>query len=344
MILNRKSLTTALSILVCVLLAAAILKWSDSYRAEREAQQALESAQAVEEAAAPAAVYTRLTYYNGSTTLDFVQEEGVWYWTADHSFPLDDTNLRRILDRMEALESLETMEAPEDLEEYDLGAAPAATLTASGETEQLSLVFGKEREDGNRYALRNGDSSIIHILPDDLLEPMSVPIYDMMVLPRLPAPEAQRIDFIRIYGQTGEDGSYATYTILTAQRPDMQEGQTLTPGDVTWRSNGANVTDDPDVQALLADLAALSIDKCMNYNPSAEAVTLCGFDAPTAILEVDFLTEGGAEQSLQLTVGSPVPDGSGHYVRCGTEDPTVYRLPETALDALLRIAQSSLEG
>jgi len=177
-----------------------------------------------------------------------------------------------------------------------------------------------------------------------LLEPMSVPIYDMMVLPQVPAMDAGRIDFIRVYGQTTEDGSFATYTILTAQRPQAAEGETLTADDVTWRSNGANVTDDPTVRALLGNLTTLTIDKCLDYNPSADAVTHCGFDAPAAILEVDFRSEGGAEQTLKLTIGNELPDGSGRYVRYGDEDPTLYRLADATLEALLSIAAEGLEG
>ena len=171
-----------------------------------------------------------------------------------------------------------------------------------------------------------------------------VPIYDMMILPQVPTMDVTRLDFIRIYGKTMEDGSYETYTILTSQHPQLNEGQTLTAADITWRSNGANVTDDPTVQELLSNLTTLSIDKCLDYHPSEDAVTHCGFDAPTAILEVDFHSEGGAEQSLKLTIGNTLPDGSGRYVRYGEEDPTLYRLSTATLDALLQIAAKGLES
>lgn len=343
MILNRKRLTTVLGILTCVLLVMALLKWSNNYRAKREAEQALAAGQVTEDVI-PVSLYNKLSYYNGSTTLDFVLEDGRWFWTADRDFPLNDATIQTILAQLENLQPLQTMEAPEDLEEYDLGAAPAATLTASGDTVSLSLVFGKETDGGSRYVLKGGDDSTIYIMPATLLEPMSVPIYDMMILPQVPTMDVTRLDFIRIYGKTMEDGTYETYTILTSQHPQLNEGQTLTAADITWRSNGANVTDDPTVQELLANLTTLSIDKCLDYHPSEDAVTHCGFDAPTAILEVDFHSEGGAEQSLKLTIGNTLPDGSGRYVRYGEEDPTLYRLSTATLDALLQIAAKGLES
>lgn len=343
MILNRKHLTTLLGILTCVLLVMALLKWSNHYRAKREAEQALAAGQVTEDVI-PVSLYNKLSYYNGSTTLDFVLKDGRWYWTADHDFPLNDAIIQTILAQLGNLQPLQTMDTPADLEEYDLGTNPSATLLASGDTVSLSLVFGKETDGGNRYVLKDGDDSVVYIMPGTLLEPMSVPIYDMMILPQVPSMDATRLDFIRIYGKTMEDGTYETYTILTAQHPQLNEGETLAAADVTWRSNGANVTDDPNVQELLANLTTLSIDKCLDYNPSEDAVTHCGFDAPTAILEVDFHSGGGAEQSLKLTIGNTVPDGSGRYVRYGENDPTLYRLSNTTLDALLRISAEGLES
>ena len=342
MILNRRRLTTLLGFLTCVLLVLALLKWSNNYRAKLQAEQVLAAGQVTEESI-PASLYNKLTYYNGSTTLDFVLEDGRWFWTADHEFPLNDSTIQAILAQIENLQPLQTMEAPADLEEYDLGSTPAATLTASGETVSLSLIFGKETDGGSRYVLKDGDDSTIYIMPNTLLEPMSVPIYDMMILPQVPKMTAARLDFIRIYGKTTEDGTYETYTILTAQRPELEEG-TLAAGDITWRSNGANVTDNPTVQELLSNLTTLSIEKCLNYHPSEEAVIHCGFDVPTAILEVDFRSEGGAEQNLKLTIGNTLPDGSGRYVRYGEEDPSLYRLSNATLDALLRIAAEGLES
>ena len=343
MILNRKRLTTLLGIVLCVALAAALLKWSGHYRAKLAAEAAAPGEEAAE--ASPAASYNALTYYNGSTTLDFVlNEAGKWVWTADPSFPLDDSTIQAILALLENLQPLQTMEAPEELEEYDLGASPAATLKASGEAGSLSLIFGKETDGGGRFVLKDEDDSTIYIMSPALLEPMSVPIYDMMVLPKVPELAATRLDFIRVYGQATGDGAYATYTILTAQRPEVAEGETLEAADVTWRFNGANVTNDPTVQALLESLTTLTIDKCVDYNPSADAAAHCGFDAPVATLEVDFQSEGGAGQTLKLTIGNQLPDGSGRYVRYGDEDPTLYRLTTAALDPLLRIAQEGLEA
>ena len=341
MILNRKFLVSVLSVIVGILLIGAILKWSSNYRANREEVAAPSENPEVQESILPE--YNKLTYYNGSTTLDFVlTEAGTWAWTADQDFPLNDSVIETIFSLLKTLDTVQTMPAPEDLEEYGLSSTPSATLTASGEHTSLTLTIGKETEDGGRYAFKNGNETTLYLMPSALLKAMSIPIYDMMILPEIPDLLPSRMDFIRIYGNCKEDGSSETYTIITAQRPQTEE--TLTDEDITWRSNGANVTDDPAVQTLLNNLTTLTIDQCLDYYPSEEAAALCGFTNPTAKLEVDFHTEGGAEQSLTLTIGNQLPDGSGRYVRYGDEDPTLYRLSSDTLDALLRIATEGLEG
>ena len=102
-----------------------------------------------------------------------------------------------------------------------------------------------------------------------------------------------------------------------------------------------HVTDVPLVQSLLEDVTALTITKCVDFDPSAEAASICGFDAPAATLNVTYATEGGAQQQLHITVGSRLPDGSGRYIRQG-DDTTLFFLPTELLDPLMRIAAEGL--
>ena len=175
MILNRKRLVSILGVITCILLVAAILKWSSNYRANREEPVTPSDDPAVEESVLPE--YNKLTYYNGSTTLDFVlSEDGTWTWTADQDFPLNDSVVQTIFGLLENLNTVQTMPAPENLEEYGLSSTPSATLTASGEHATLTLTFGKDTEEGGRYAFKNGDETTVYLIPSALLEAMSIPV------------------------------------------------------------------------------------------------------------------------------------------------------------------------
>ena len=76
--------------------------------------------------------------------------------------------------------------------------------------------------------------------------------------------------------------------------------------------------------------------------PSAEAETICGFDAPT-MLYVAYVTEEGENAMLEMQIGAPLPDGSGRYVRLAGSS-TIYDLPTATLDPLMHISVLGLDG
>ncbi len=168
----------------------------------------------------------------------------------------------------------------------------------------------------------------MYIYDGALVEKMAVPIYSMMELPVLPALTGKTLVSIIFDGEVP--------TVLTAQRAEGSD-------EATWRSGGANVTDAPAVQGLLGELEMLTLTRCVDYQPTDEAVSLCGFDAPAAQMEAVYSTEGGAEQTFFLTVGAQSLDGSGRYIRLGG-DPTIYEATADSLTHLLAIAAGGLEG
>ena len=203
-----------------------------------------------------------------------------------------------------------------------------STVTDAGGA-TTTLTFGKTTTDGTSYyALKNGDESTVYIYDGALVEKMAIPIYSMMELPVLPALTGKTLVSITFDGEVP--------TVLTAQRAEGSD-------EATWRSGGANVTDAPAVQGLLGELEMLTLTRCVDYQPTDKAVSLCGFDAPAAQMEAVYSTEGGAEQTFFLTVGAQSLDGSGRYIRLGG-DPTIYEATADSLTHLLAIAAGGLEG
>ena len=278
-----------------------------------------------------------LTYFNGETTLSFERDEnGIWHWTADRALPLDDSVILDILDHLSAWNPQQTLTGAEALENSGIS-EPTGSITATTVSGSYTkLVFGKTTTDGSSdYVRLNDDESTVYIIDGALSALMDIPVYDMCRLPSLPVLDESRIRSIVIRGAAQQDGSAGPVTSLTAQHGD--------DGYTTWRFEGANVSDLPEVRALLEDLTALTFEKCIDYNPSAEAAAVCGFDAPAAILQISYLTESGSEQSLELTVGNRVPDQSGRYTRMGS-DSSLYLLETDLLDPLMSIAANGLDG
>ena len=280
--------------------------------------------------------FNALTYFNGETTLSFERDEnGTWRWTADRDLPLDDSVVVDILEQLSAWNPQQTLTDADALENSGVS-EPTGSITATTVSgSYTTLVFGKTTDDGNSdYVRLNDDESTVYIIDGALSDLMDIPVYDMCRLPSLPVLEESRIRSIVIRGAAQGEDSAGIVTSLSAQQND---------GYTSWRFEGANVSDLPEIRALLEDMTALTFKKCIDYNPSAEAASICGFDAPAAILQISYVTESGTEQSLELTVGNRLPDQSGRYTRMGTE-PTLYLLATDLLDPLMTIAANGLSG
>lgn len=328
---------TILSTILLILVAAVLIVLGIRYRESRAPQV---EGTAVDPAASTVkkqTEYTALSYKTEQFTLSFSRDSlGTWRWDGNEDFPLDDTIVKEILGQLTAWKPQQTLTDAEALESSGVANA-TRTLTAVTETGGLTtLDFGRATTDGNSYYVRlNGDETTVYIIADTLYKLMDTPVFDMCRLPQLPALTEAAISSIAISSIAEEDGQMAPFTVLSAQQ--AEDGSST-----TWRSNGANVTDDPSVKALLADLAQLAITKCVLFDPSEEAVSICGFDTPAAALTVVY-TANGMEQSFCITIGERLPDGSGRYIRLD-ESSTIYFLPTELLDPLMRLSNEGLEG
>ena len=148
--------------------------------------------------------------------------------------------------------------------------------------------MGNTTTDGNSYyAAISSDPKHIFIIANTLYLAMQKPIYEMCVLPELPQLTEDAMTSIEIEGPSNEDGTRPA-TVLTAAASDG--------GDVSWRSGGANVTDAAEVRALMEDLSALRVSQCVDFKPSDDAASFCGFDDPS-VLTVNYKTSSGAAET-----------------------------------------------
>lgn len=346
---QKKTLTILLALVVVLVVALiAIIGAKDRKAQEEEEAAAQEASSGIITEDHP---YSSITYTNGSATLSFVLgEDGNWQWADDPDFPLDQSTITSIVNTITNLKPQQTITDGDTLEAYGLD-APVATLTATSDTDgsTLTIALGKTTTDGNSYyMMMNGDESTVYIISGNLYSSLSVPIYDMCILPEVPTLNDETILSITVEG--------AVTTTLTPQRSEAAEdtdseaaddstGETETETVVTWMSGETDVSENETVTELLSDLGSMSIASCVDFKPTDEAVEICGFSEPTAVLTVEYTDETGAEQTLTVTVGGVMPsdgDTQNRYVRIN-DDTTIYEMTDISLNALLTLAQSGLE-
>ena len=332
-----RGLVIAAVVLLAVLAAVLLFK---RHSAEKQAEE--EAAQEAASAITEDHGYTSLTYTNSTATLSFTQDEdGSWIWADDPEFPLDDSTITYIIQILQSLKPQQTITDGDTLEAYGLD-QPSATLTATdAETgETLKLTFGKATTDGTSYyMLMNDAESPVYIVSDTLYNYLSTPIYDMCVLPELPVLTEETLNSLTIQGAVETTLTAAHNESTSTDETDGEDGEETS--SVTWTSGETDVTDNETLQSLLDELSTLSFTKCADYKPSDEAVELCGFGSPTAVLTASYVTDSGTDGTLTLTLGTKNVDGDSYYARMD-DDTTIYLLSASAVSALVTAASSGL--
>lgn len=327
---QKRTLTLLFAILILLVAAIFAVVAGKARQADQAADQTQETA--VGGILPAQQVYSALFYHNGNATLSFsLDENGKWFWADDPEFPLDDTVVTAILGQLVALKPQQTITEGDTLEAYGLD-DPIATLSATPIEggDPLTLDFGNTTTDGTSYyMLMNGEPSPVYIVADTLMQAMSTPIFDMCRLPTLPPLTEQTMELITL------KGADAATTVLRADKSGAEED------GIIWKSGGTDVTTQADTATLLAEITALSLAKCVDFKPSAEAVAICGLNAPTATLSVLYQTEGGMDETLTLTIGAQTLTGEGYYARLSGDD-TIYQVALDSVDVLLGVADSGL--
>lgn len=300
--------------LLVLLLLAALLTGCGS-----KAQQPKEADAAVQTALPPEGI-TALTLSDDTQVLRFRRDGDIWYWQDDETFPLDQASMPALLEAAAAMTAAPSVPAGDDLSAYGLDDAKTSlSVTADGET--LTFTRGDQAASGDWY-LRCTEDGTVRTVSDDTVKVFQLldgSIYDMAVLPTLPA---ITMDTLHTAAIAGASGVQINLRVVDGVRK-------VGSRDVT-----------AETAALMDELSQLAVTACVDYDPAEGAAAVCGLDAPEAALTLTYANAVGTEETLTVTVGLPIGDG-GRYVTLGG-DATIYRMEETSLVQLLTLAETGL--
>ena len=300
--------------LLVLLLLAALLTGCGS-----KAQQPKEADAAVQTALPPEGI-TALTLSDDTQVLRFRRDGDIWCWQDDETFPLDQASMPALLEAAAAMTAAPSVPAGDDLSAYGLDDAKTSlSVTADGET--LTFTRGDQAASGDWY-LRCTEDGTVRTVSDDTVKVFQLldgSIYDMAVLPTLPA---ITMDTLHTAAIAGASGVQINLRVVDGVRK-------VGSRDVT-----------AETAALMAELSQLAVTACVDYDPAEGAAAVCGLDAPEAVLTLTYANAVGTEETLTVTVGLPIGDG-GRYVTLGG-DATIYRMEEMSLVQLLTLAETGL--
>ncbi len=302
--------------LLALLLTAALLAGCG-----HKAQPSADADSAAQTALPPEGI-TALVLADDTQVLRFRRDDdGVWFWQDDSTFPLDQTGMPALLEAAAAMTASVPVQAGDELSEYGLDDAKTSlTVTADGET--LTFTRGDQAASGDWYLYCTEDGTV-RMVSDDTVKVFQLldgSIYDLALLPTLPAVTMDTLHAVSI---TGADGVRIDLRVTDGVR----------------KAGSRDVT--AETEALMDELSGLAVTACVDYDPAEGAAAICGLDAPAAALTLTYANAVGAEETLTVTVGLPIGDG-GRYVAL-SGDSTIYRMEETSLVQLLTLAETGLK-
>ena len=260
---------------------------------------------------------TALELCDGEVTLRFARTDDTWHWVDDGTFPLDQQAVAALLALPSSLAAAEPVQGQGELSGYGLE-TPKKYVTATADGADSTIYVGSQTSDGRWYVLT--PDGVVRLAAQADGEALSRSIYDMAVLPELPAITEENLISLTL---TGAEGKQVTFSV-------DESG--------VRRSGARDVT---EKTALLVDeLGKLAVTACVDYDPADGAAAVCGLDVPEAILAVNYVNAHGGDGALTLTVGGSTGDG-GRYVTLNG-DATIYRMEETGLAQVLTLAALGL--
>lgn len=260
---------------------------------------------------------TALELCDGEVTLRFARTDDTWHWVDDGTFPLDQDAVAALLALPSSLAAAEPVQGQGELSGYGLE-TPKKYVTATADGADSTIYVGSQTSDGRWYVLT--PDGVVRLAAQADGEALSRSIYDMAVLPELPAITEENLISLTL---TGAEGKQVTFSV-------DESG--------VRRSGARDVTE--KTASLVDELGKLAVTACVDYDPADGAAAVCGLDAPEVILAVNYVNAHGGDGALTLTVGGSTGDG-GRYVTLNG-DATIYRMEETGLAQVLTLAALGL--
>lgn len=260
---------------------------------------------------------TVLELCDGEVTLRFARTDDTWHWVDDGTFPLDQDAVAALLALPSSLAAAEPVQGQGELSGYGLE-TPKKYVTATADGADSTIYVGSQTSDGHWYVLT--PDGVVRLAAQADGEALSRSIYDMAVLPELPAITEENLISLTL---TGAEGKQVTFSV-------DESG--------VRRSGARDVTE--KTASLVDELGKLAVTACVDYDPADGAAAVCGLDVPEAILAVNYVNAHGGDGALTLTVGGSTGDG-GRYVTLDG-DATIYRMEETGLAQVLTLAALGL--
>lgn len=249
-----------------------------------------------------------LSYDNNGQELSFTKKDGVWKYDGDDRFPVKQTKLDSMASTVSKLEALRKLEGADTLSAYGLDKPIRKVEVTSGDGKKSVILLGNGTEDGNYYAVIQGENTP-YLISSSLFSETEGGLTDVMALEEFPAIQGTDIKTITI-SQNGTTSHYVKKEL---------EGKGDQKEEIAWYKDSADsesnkLKDNSPLNVLADSLSGLKVKSCADYKAEESSLGSYGLDKPVA--EITYTYEkNGKEETFHLSIGSKNQDSTTYYTR-----------------------------
>ncbi|MBQ2830827.1 MAG: DUF4340 domain-containing protein [Oscillospiraceae bacterium] len=270
----------------------------------------------------------KISYKNDVCTLYFEKnDEGKWYWTGNAAFPLDSANVLNLVNSVKNLTVLTTQPITDELDAYGLDNPTATVRYTTLDGVQSTLKVGSRLEDGTYY-MTDGESGEVHTISSAIYDHTRAGIIDMVVSEDMPDLTGCTVEAITL-SSGGQSWRFRT---------QIDE----TNGERIWILNAQGIGSNEAASKLIACVPALSFEECIDYDPSEEALSVCGLDEPAAQLQVTYLDAEDTVQEYTLCVGNLRAQGETRFALLESSG-AIYSISAQSVQPLMDAVSGALD-
>ncbi len=270
----------------------------------------------------------KISYKNDVCTLYFEKNaENQWYWTGNAAFPLDSANVLNLVNSVKNLTVLTTQPITDELDAYGLDNPTATVRYTTLDGVQSTLKVGSRLEDGTYY-MTDGEDGEVHTISSAIYDHTRAGIIDMVISEEMPDLTGCTVEAITLSsgGQSWR---------LRTQTNDAN-------GERIWTLNAQGIGSNEAAGAVITCVPTLSFEECIDYDPSEEALAVCGLDEPAAQLQVTYLDAEGTAQEYTLSIGDLRTNGETRFALLESSG-AIYSISAQSVQPLIDAVSGALD-
>ncbi|MDF2589898.1 MAG: hypothetical protein K0S41_3739 [Anaerocolumna sp.] len=279
---SRELILLLLAVIIVIVAYIVLLNFKDKKSSTRSEE---ETADATKQIVTLDADSIRSIYFkNESGEMTFTKDsEGVWMYSEDEAFPVDQTKVDSMESSLSAITSSRTIEDATDLDEFGL-INPAIQITAAiNDGTKTTIAIGDEAPIADGYYATVNDDKNVYIVTKAFYNNFKYNRQEMIAVATIPSITAENVTYLKVENKEKPNfevsydennaADFAGYTNWTMKQPY----ETNVPADVTA------------LTTLFGNFSSLSFLACVDYN--AADLSQYGLENPTAIIDLTYFEE-----------------------------------------------------